>query len=121
MSFDLLGFYAEAIAIPVLYADTGLYPKSIDVAKKYAEKLAKEIAWKQSVKTTFIVVRWRGFQIYIDRELAEKFSFKPKIDSRQDVAKATRDIIILSRAYYREWKTIVVIKFVNGVAVVITG
>jgi hypothetical protein len=121
VSFDLQGLYAEAISIPVLYADTGLYPKNIDSAKKLAEKLAREIAWKQYVKTTFIAIRWHGFQVYIDRELVEKFSFEPRIDSRQDMAKTARDIIILSRAYYREWKIIVVVKFVNGIAVVVTG
>jgi len=121
MSQDLLGFYAEAIAIPVLYIDSGLYPKDIETAKKHAERIAKEVAWKKSAKTTFIVIRWKGFQLYIDREILEKFNFNPQVKSRHDVVKATKNVIIMSRAYYYTWTIIMVIKFINGIAVVLTG
>lgn len=121
MSFDLRGFYAEAIAIPVLYIDSVLYPKDIETAKKHAERIAKEVAWKQHAKTTFIVVRWKGFQLYIDREIAEKFDFNPQVKSRHDVVKATKNAIIMSRAYYNTWSIIMVIRFMNGLAVVLTG
>jgi hypothetical protein len=122
MSQDLIDIRADAIAIPVLYLNTGLYPKDVETAKKHAERIAKEVAWKQHAKTTFIVVRWKGFQTYIDREIAEKFGFNPKIKSRHDVVKATKNVIILSRAYYNAntW-IIMVIRFMNGIAVVLTG
>ena len=121
MSQDLIDIHADAIAIPVLYLNTGLYPKDVETAKKHAERLAKEFAWKQHAKTTFIVVRWNGFKTYIDREIAEKFDFNPKIKSRHDVVMATRNAIILSRAYYNTWKIIMVIRFMNGIAVTLTG
>jgi hypothetical protein len=121
MSQDLLGFYADAIAIPVLYINSGVYPKDVETAKKHAEKIAKEVAWKQHAKTTFIAVRWRGFQLYIDKEIAEKFNFNPQVKSRHDVVKATKNAIILSRAYYYTWSIIMVIRFMNGIAVVLTG
>jgi hypothetical protein len=119
MDFSVLGFYAEAIAIPVLYVETGLNPKTMDMAKTYANKIAREVAWKPSAKTLFIVFRWSGFQVYVDGELYNKFNFNPKINSRQALYRATKDAIILIRALYREG-VIIVTKFINGVAVTIT-
>jgi len=119
MDFSVLGFYAEAIAIPVLYVETGLNPKTMDVAKKYAEKIAREVAWKPSAKPLFIAFRWAGYQIYVDEELYGKFNFKPEINSRHDIYKVTKDAIILARALYRDG-VIIVAKFINGVAVTIT-
>jgi len=118
MDFSVLGLYAEAVAIPVLYVETGLNPKTMDVAKKYAEKIAREVAWRPSARTIFITFRWSGFQVYVDKELYDKFNFQPKINSRQDVYKTTKDAIILARALYRDG-VIIVAKFINGVAVTI--
>jgi len=119
MDFSVLGFYAEAVTIPVLYVETGLNPKTVDVAKNYAEKIAREVAWKPSAKTLFTAFRWSGFQVYIDKELYDKLDFKPKIKNKQDLYRATRDAVILARALYRDG-VIIVAKFINGVAVTVT-
>jgi hypothetical protein len=119
MDFSVLGFYAEAIAIPVLYVETGLNPKNMDMAKKYAEKIARDVAWKLKAKALFIAFRWAGYQVYVDGELYSKFNFQPKINSRQDLYKTTKETIILARALYRDG-AIIVAKFINGVAVTIT-